>query len=204
MDKIEIQPAGSTYSEIIGGLIHQTASEVWSYLFDSDVALFERYVSGLWSLPHNTFSHTEAFVLTDTQADVVCGLELGYRGDAKKELGSRLVTARDSFLTQQELAAMAPLERGMSYMTPAVPTTAYYLQFFSIAPTHQGRGLGRGLMEHCMSRARRQDCRSVHLDVTTHNPAVSVYKALGFHVAAETRLPEKEALPSFYRMVKRL
>lgn len=204
MGKVEIQPAGPTYSEIVGGLIHQTASELWSYLFDSDLAFFERYVSGLWSLPHNTFSHTEAFVLKDSQDDVVCGLELGYRGDAKKELGSSLVTARDSFLTQQELAAMAPLERGLSYMTPAVPTTAYYLQFFSIAPTHQGRGLGSRLMEHCISRARHQNCRSVHLDVTTHNPAVSVYKSLGFYVAAETRLPEKEALPSFYRMVKRL
>lgn len=204
MNKIDIQSASPIYSQNIGGLIYQTASEVWSYLFGSDGALFDRYVSGLWSLPHNMFSHTEAFVLSDTHEGVVCGLELGCRGDTKTELGNKVGTARDSFLTQKELAAISSLERGMGYLTPAVPDSAYYLQFFSVAPTHQGRGLGSRLMEHCISRARRQNCRSIHLDVTTHNPAVNVYKASGFYIAAETRLPEKDTLPSFYRMVKSL
>ena len=203
MDKIDIEQANPAYSEIIGELIHQTASEVWTYLFDSNRELFERYIEGLWPLAHNTFAHTEAVVLRDTQKGTVCGLELGYRGDAKKGLGKMVGTAVENILSQQELAAMAPLEKGMSYMTAAIPPNAYYLQFFSVDPTYRGLGLGSTLMENCISRAKDLNCRSIHLDVTTDNPAVNVYKTLGFRIAAETRLPEKEMLPPLYRMVKR-
>ncbi len=204
MDKIEIERADPAYSEIISELIYQTVPEVWTYLFDSNRELFERYIEGLWLRVHNTFAHTEAVVLIDTQKGNVCGLELGYRGDAKKDLGKRLGTALESIMSQEELATMAPLEQGISYMTAAIPPSAYYLQFFSVDPAYHGQGLGSTLMENCISRAKQLNCRSIHLDVTTDNPAVNVYKTLGFRIAAETRLPEKEILPSFYRMVKRV
>ena len=55
------------------------------------------------------------------------------------------------------------------------------VQTIAIAPSGQGRGLGRALMEHLLEQARQQGATQMILEVRADNePAVRLYRALGF------------------------
>ena len=55
---------------------------------------------------------------------------------------------------------------------------------FMVAPTAQGRGLGRRMGEHCLAEARRLGFTSMqfNLVVSTNEPAVALWQKLGFDV----------------------
>jgi len=54
-----------------------------------------------------------------------------------------------------------------------------------VAPDHQGRGLGRGLLHAMFAQLRRQGCGTAMLWVLAANPARFFYSAMGGTLAAE-------------------
>ncbi|OLC74212.1 MAG: GNAT family N-acetyltransferase [Acidobacteria bacterium 13_1_40CM_3_65_5] len=55
---------------------------------------------------------------------------------------------------------------------------------FMVSPSAQGRGIGRRMGEHCLSEARRLGFRAMqfNLVVATNEPAVALWKKLGFEI----------------------
>lgn len=62
------------------------------------------------------------------------------------------------------------------------------VQTIAVAPTAQGRGIGRMLMEHLMASARQQGATQMILEVRADNaPASALYQGLGFEVISTRR-----------------
>jgi len=57
---------------------------------------------------------------------------------------------------------------------------------FMVAPSAQGRGIGRQMCEHCLEQARHLGFRAMqfNLVVATNEPAVALWKKLGFEIVA--------------------
>lgn len=183
-------------------LIYQTDPGVWDYLFDGSRHDFDRFAAALWEAPETSYSHTEAHVMAG--GSELAAIEVGYRGDCEPDLTARVDIVASEVLAADVLRPLIERARYIEYLTPRLPADCYYLHFLSIAPAFQGRGLGRNLLEHVFRRADRLDCSSVHLDVYTNNPAVSLYHAFGFELVVETSFPNKAGLPPHYRMVRTL
>ena len=57
----------------------------------------------------------------------------------------------------------------------------------AVAPSHQGKGLGRQLLEHCLLQAS-EDARTVFLEVRASNfQAIRLYLDFGFNQIGERR-----------------
>lgn len=57
------------------------------------------------------------------------------------------------------------------------------IQNIGVIPSWRGRGLGKELLRRCLSGYRDNGCRSVSLEVTTHNfAAIRLYESVGFRV----------------------
>ena len=65
------------------------------------------------------------------------------------------------------------------------------LLLLAVAPDHQGRGIGRLLLEQFVERARAAGANRVHLEVRDGNPAVRMYRLAGFRPAGRR--------PDYYR-----
>ena len=64
----------------------------------------------------------------------------------------------------------------------------WFLDAVGVAPTAQGRGLGRRLVLHGLERARAEGCPAF---LETGNPRnVPFYESLGFQVVGEQRAPD--------------
>jgi ribosomal-protein-alanine N-acetyltransferase len=57
------------------------------------------------------------------------------------------------------------------------------LLLLAVAPDHQGRGIGRMLLDEFVERARRAGATRVHLEVRDGNPAIAMYRRAGFEPA---------------------
>ncbi len=57
------------------------------------------------------------------------------------------------------------------------------LLLLAVAPDHQGRGIGRLLLDEFVQRARSAGATRVHLEVRDGNPAVAMYRRAGFEPA---------------------
>lgn len=68
---------------------------------------------------------------------------------------------------------------------------------FMVAPSAQGRGIGRAMGEHCLSEARRLGYRAMQFNfvVSTNETAVRLWQRLGFQIVgtlpAAFRHPDK-------------
>ena len=54
------------------------------------------------------------------------------------------------------------------------------LLLLAVTPDHQGRGVGRLLLDEFVERARGAGASRVHLEVRDGNPAVEMYRRAGF------------------------
>ena len=61
------------------------------------------------------------------------------------------------------------------------------LLLIAVMPQHQGRGIGRKLLDHFLRRARAQGAGRVHLEVREGNPAIAMYRAAGFEQVGRRR-----------------
>ena len=68
---------------------------------------------------------------------------------------------------------------------------------FMVAPSAQGRGIGRAMAEHCLREAERLGFHAMQFNfvVSTNTPAIYLWKQLGFEIIATLpgafRHPEK-------------
>lgn len=69
--------------------------------------------------------------------------------------------------------------------------TCIIIQKLYLMPTHQGKGLGKHMLEAAESEARNwlDQIRSLELHVNRQNKAVEFYKRMGFFVAEEGDFP---------------
>ena len=58
------------------------------------------------------------------------------------------------------------------------------LLLLAVAPTHHRRGVGQRLLEAFLEQARNDGVTRVHLEVRDGNPAVSMYRNVGFRQSA--------------------
>lgn len=199
-----LAPAEAADAAAAVDLVYRTDPGVWDYLFRGDRRAFDRFAAGLWERPDNNFSYSESVVARD-EAGAAVALEMGYRGGAVElELRRAMLAAAAEFLPEADLSPLLEQARDIDYLAPYIPDAAYYLHFLSVRPDARGQGLGGDLLKHVYERARKLGCDSIHLDVYTTNPAVSLYRAHGFRIAVESRFPDKDGLPPHYRMVKPL
>lgn len=61
------------------------------------------------------------------------------------------------------------------------------LLLLAVAPGHRRRGVGRGLLDRFLDRARSDGAHRVHLEVRDGNPAIAMYQAAGFAQAGVRR-----------------
>ncbi len=61
------------------------------------------------------------------------------------------------------------------------------LLLLAVAPDHQGRGVGRRLLDAFVDHARRAGAGRVHLEVREGNPAVEMYRRAGFEASGRRR-----------------
>jgi len=68
---------------------------------------------------------------------------------------------------------------------------------FMVAPSAQGRGIGRAMAEHCLREAERLGFRAMQFNfvVATNKPALQLWKALGFRIVG--------TLPGAFRHIRR-
>jgi ribosomal protein S18 acetylase RimI-like enzyme len=90
---------------------------------------------------------------------------------------------------------MAGRQRAISQ---AHASPAWHLAFLATAPAHQGRGIGRRLLDHVL---RRADADGAPVWLETSDPAnVPLYERFGFEVTA--RVHTSARLPTFWVMVR--
>lgn len=77
----------------------------------------------------------------------------------------------------------------------------------SVKENCRGLGLGAKLLSNAIDRARKDGCRTLHLDVLSDNPAIDFYERMGMTCMAETTVPElcqHHGVPAQHRMVLNL
>nr|WP_294847320.1 ribosomal protein S18-alanine N-acetyltransferase [uncultured Sphingomonas sp.] len=67
------------------------------------------------------------------------------------------------------------------------------LLLIAVSPDHQGRGIGRLLLDDFLMQASSAGARHLHLEVRDGNPAVSLYLRAGFRIVGRRK--------SYYRAV---
>lgn len=73
----------------------------------------------------------------------------------------------------------------------------------AVHPRYQRRGLGTLLLQQAVARARRAGCTWVALEVDRENPAVRLYRRLGFGVCRRFREDGLERLEMVRRLRRR-
>jgi ribosomal-protein-alanine N-acetyltransferase len=95
--------------------------------------------------------------------------------------------------TRSQLAGILPMA-GVSLVLAREPRTGEIIGFslsrtvadeaelllLAVSPAHQRRGIGRCLLEEFLDRARKAGVARVHLEVRDGNPAVAMYRTVGF------------------------
>ncbi len=85
--------------------------------------------------------------------------------------------------TEFLLAGDPPRAVAQLRFRPSVWTGAddAWLEDLFVEPDERGAGLGRGLAEACVERARDRGCKRIQLDANERNEAaISLYESLGF------------------------
>jgi len=76
---------------------------------------------------------------------------------------------------------------------PAPPENSHFILDISVDASVQKAGVGRQLIDHAEQAARAAHHTSLSLHVRETNPALGVYKHLGFEVIATGTVPELQA-----------
>ena len=61
------------------------------------------------------------------------------------------------------------------------------LLLLAVLPNHHRRGVGQGLLDQFLERARKDRVSRVHLEVREGNPAVAMYRGSGFSAIGRRR-----------------
>ena len=168
-------------------MIWSTDPHIFAGLHGNDHALGIRHLGRQWQAERGIFSFSLGRAAW--QGDALAGLAIGYdAGEQMEHVGPYLALASE-VMTEAELAASGAWWGNFGqFNLPLIPEDAWYLQNLAVDPAVRGQGIGGDLAQHCMDRAREAGYRRVHLDVFDGNPAIGLYRRLGFEVIVETRV----------------
>lgn len=115
------------------------------------------------------------------------------RCDAEKALraGTLYVYERDdAVLGSIILDRHQPEEyRNINWPSGAAEGRVLVIHLLMVRPDAAGKGVGSALVQYAEETARQRDCLAVRLDTGAQNtPAVSLYKKLGFQLAASSSM----------------
>jgi len=173
-------------------LVAATGPASYNYIFGPKSEVYTPFIETAWLAPDNFFSHTQSTIALE-DGDFR-GVLIGHDGPAHYRLKDALWPLLDGLVTQrrvqpEHLAALAERADIASYMNPHVPEDCHYIIVVSVPLSARGRGAGKALLERAIADARDKGFRTVHLDVMSDNPAVGLYRAMGFQPMAETITP---------------
>lgn len=72
---------------------------------------------------------------------------------------------------------------------PMPAAGSFYILDISVAPSQQGNGIGKALLNHAKSCARAAGCTSLCLDLYAENPALAFYQSQGLSILSENHVP---------------
>jgi len=176
----------------IPDLVRATGPQSYDYIFGPRADVYDAFIETAWMAPGNFFSHTQSTIAFED--GVFRGVLIGHDGPAHYPLKDALWPLLDGLVQKGDVEAahlVALAERAdiASYMNPHVPEDCHYIIVVSVPLSARGRGAGKALIENAIAHARGEGFRSVHLDVMSDNPAVGLYRAMGFQPMAETITP---------------
>ncbi|RCH56019.1 GNAT family N-acetyltransferase [Mucilaginibacter hurinus] len=127
------------------------------------IPLFERFAA----LPANQYSYQGTLVYEDAHG--ICGMINGYDGALLHQL-------RAEFLNHIKSVYNNPY-----HPEDETGPGEFYIDCLSVAPVHQGKGIGRQLLSALCQRAKSMGHSTAGLLVNKENPrAEKLYQTLGF------------------------
>lgn len=207
-----VKAAGARIAEAaphIPGLIRATGPKSYDYIFGGR-QLYEPFIAAAWEAPGNFFSHEQSVLAYADGA--FCGVLISHDGPAHYRLKDAVWPvvvglAGQHGVTEADIGGLAARAEIASFMNPHVPEDCSYIIVVSVPEPARGRGAGRKLIEHEIARAKTKGFSRLHLDVMSDNPAVGLYRAMGFEPMAETVTPipcREHGLAMELRMMLRL
>ena len=174
----------------IAALVWSTDPELMVCLFQNEdlwhTAAAEEWRRGRGLItPQNTIS-----AFADGR---LCGATLGFPAHRAAAIFGEAQEVQRASLPASDVAQFDIGFAAMERLFPEPDPGAFHVMELAVAPDARGRGIGRALLVAAAERARAEGCTSLALDVAADNPAVRLYRSLGFEVAVETRLPKLEA-----------
>jgi ribosomal protein S18 acetylase RimI-like enzyme/AcrR family transcriptional regulator len=126
---------------------------------------------GLWFRPFHP-ADTEAVVALWT----ACGLVRPWN-DPRKDIARKLTTQPELFLVAESLDAAELIGTAMI----GYDGHRGWVNYLAVDRSHQGRGIGRALMEEAETLLRERGCPKLNLQVRAGNePVLQFYEALGY------------------------
>lgn len=162
-----IQAGNGIFEQLFGGLVPGVGVKDILRLAVSD--------------PDSCFNFSNAIVV-ETEGEVV-GTLLGY---AAERYG--LPPVAETLVPRKR---REPLERLLQSRAPG----SYYINTVAVAPSAQGLGIGRLLVETSVGVAEQEGFASLSLHAWQDNDAaVALYRSLGFRVVEEIPVPQTKRL----------
>ena len=91
-------------------------------------------------------------------------------------------------LTAEENAEADEMIDWYEKLLPKPDPDAFYVLDLSVAPTHQGEGIGKALLDIAKSQAQTTNCPTLCLDIYAENPALGFYQSQGLQIKAQNRI----------------
>lgn len=193
----------------IPDLVRATGPLSYDYIF-SGRRLYEPFIAAAWEATGNFFSHEQSVLAYEDGA--FRGVLISHDGPDHYRLKDAVWPVAMGLIGKQgvneaDIAGLAERAEIASFMNPHVPEDCSYIIVVSVPVPARGRGAGRRLVEHEIARAKSRGFSRVHLDVMSDNPAVGLYRTMGFEPMAETVTPipcREHGLAMELRMMLRL
>ncbi len=196
---LTIRPASKKDKEDFARLLIMSA-KYFPQLFGKNI---EQTLQRLFVLPKNLFSYEHVTIAEADGHTAAMALGYGYKEKKKENLHTgyllfcyhwgAMISKLPTFLSFN--SSVGQLAKGQ-----------FYLSNIAVYPEYRGKGIGRRLMEHVQQQAQQQGYKTMVLDVEKdNNPAISLYKKIGFEIINEFKLkPDKGSQLDFFRMAKHL
>jgi ribosomal protein S18 acetylase RimI-like enzyme len=94
------------------------------------------------------------------------------------DLGFKAVTAEGKPVGAAWLRPLTRTEKGYGYINDAIPELS-----IALLPGYRGQALGTRLLQHLLAAARQQFA-AISLSVSAENPAIHLYRRVGFETVA--------------------
>jgi ribosomal protein S18 acetylase RimI-like enzyme len=202
---LPIEPARPEDGPEAARLLIETDPHLYRFLAGGDLGTMERLLATQWRRSDCLTSHAHARGVRESGRLVA--LILWYTAEQNAALPQFGPIGVEEGVPAEFQERLTAARRLASFLFPAVPAGAMYVQNLAVAREVRGRGHGRRLMAAVLAEAASRGFDACHLDVAATAPAVGFYRSLGMDVLVETRMPglaERHGIPPHLRMIKAL